>query len=77
MITRSSGLDRCADPATATAGVCCFTTAGTQGLCKHALERVSYAVSEARCAAVELGVGVVCPRLELGLGLGLRLGLRL
>ena len=61
MITRFPGNDRCADPATATAGVCCSTTAGTQGLCKHALERVSYSVSVARCAAVELGVGVVCP----------------
>ena len=61
MITRATGHDRCADPATTAAGVCCSTTAGTQGLCKHALERVSYAVGAARCAAVEVGVGVVCP----------------
>jgi hypothetical protein len=61
VITRARGYDRCADPATPAAGVCCSTTAGTQGLCKHALERVSYAVSAARCAAVEVGVGVVCP----------------
>ena len=61
VITRAHGYDRCADPATPAAGVCCSTTAGTQGLCKHALERVSYAVSAARCAAVEVGVGVVCP----------------
>ena len=61
VITHEFGRDRCADPATAAAGVCCSTTAGTQGLCKHALERVSYAVGAARCAAVEVGVGVVCP----------------
>ena len=65
VVTRRTGKhgahDRCADPATAAAGVCCSTTAGTQGLCKHALERVSYATGAARCAAVEVGVGVVCP----------------
>jgi len=53
--------DRCADPSTAAAGGCCSTTAGTRGMCKFALERVSYATGAARCAAVEAGVGVVCP----------------
>ena len=60
VVTRGeNGLyDRCADPSTAAAGVCCSTPNGTQGRCKFAMERVSYATGAARCEAV---LGKVCP----------------
>ena len=61
--------DRCADPATPAAGVCCSTKKKsngariTQGLCEHALERVSYALGAKRCEAVTVQGedGFVCP----------------